>query len=286
MVEVVSRGDGARHVRRRRLVALEQADARDVAAFAAGLRVAGVDDEAVQPSVEAVDVAEHRQVAPCAQQGLLRGVLGTVRVAQDPVGKGVAAIGGRRHQGCECVLVALPGPLDELGLHWSAPAGAAHRTASQSMEPPVPGTFSGPRRLAQPGPSSSLPPGADEAAIAYAIGQRKTFGLRSDEAWVRQMAADPRARTQLLDFPMLPEEEAEFQARQTSLERTAQVVAEYGASHHDEFDGGWVDQARHTVVAAWTASLDLHRVAILAQLAARAPSSRSSCGPQSGSSTR
>ncbi len=111
---------------------------------------------------------------------------------------------------------------------------------------------------------------ADEA-IAYAISQRRQFGLRSDEAWVRQVAVDPRARTQLLDFPMLPEEEAEFQARQTDFETIAAAVNAYAADKADEFGGVWIDQERHTVVAAWTRNPDLHRLAILAQIRGPGP---------------
>jgi hypothetical protein len=123
---------------------------------------------------------------------------------------------------------------------------------------------------AAPG-SASLAPSADEEAIAYAISQRKTFGLRADEAWVRQVAADPRARIQLLDFLMLPEEEEAFEARQTDLEQLAQAVTEYGARHAGEFGGVWLDQARHTVVAAWTRNPEIHRIAILAGLRSAGP---------------
>jgi hypothetical protein len=110
-----------------------------------------------------------------------------------------------------------------------------------------------------------------EEDIAHAMSQRKLFGLRSDEAWVRQIAADPRARTQLLDFPMLPEEETEFEARQSSYESVAAAVNAYAADHRAEFGGVWIDQPRHTVVAAWTANPELHRLGILASLRAAGP---------------
>ena len=119
--------------------------------------------------------------------------------------------------------------------------------------------------------SSPAATGADEDAIAYAISQRKVFGLRSNEAWVRQVAADPRARIQLLDFLMLPEEETEFERRQTDFEQLAQAVNAYAAGHPDEFGGVWIDQPRHTVVAAWTANPELHRIAILATLGTSGP---------------
>lgn len=130
---------------------------------------------------------------------------------------------------------------------------------------------------APPGPASAGPGATgpvaapDEEAIAYAISQRKVFGLRSDEAWVRQVAADPRARTQLLDFPMLPEEEAEFEKRQSDFEQIAMAVNDYAASRLDEFGGVWIDQERHTVVAAWTRNPGLHRIAILAGLRTAGP---------------
>jgi len=107
--------------------------------------------------------------------------------------------------------------------------------------------------------------------IAHAISQRQLFGLRSDEAWVRSVAADPRAHIELLDFLMLPEEEAEFQARQTSLEEMAHAVTDYAAGHPDEFGGVWIDQPGHTVVAAWTANTELHRLGILAALGRPGP---------------
>lgn len=107
--------------------------------------------------------------------------------------------------------------------------------------------------------------------IAHAISQRQLFGLRSDEAWVRQVAADPRASINLLDFPMLPEEEAEFQDRQSDFEQVATAVNAYAVGRGDEFGGVWIDQERHTVVAAWTANAELHRIGILAQLGGFGP---------------
>ena len=107
VVEVVSSGDGARHVRRGGQIGLEEADAGHVTAFAAGFGVAGMDDQAVQPGVEALDVAERRQVAPRPEQRLLGRVLGAMRIAQDPVGEGVAAVDARRDQGREGVPVAV-----------------------------------------------------------------------------------------------------------------------------------------------------------------------------------
>ncbi len=123
---------------------------------------------------------------------------------------------------------------------------------------------------AAPG-SGSLAPAADEAAIAYAISQRKQFGLRSDEAWVRQVAADPRARIQLLDFLMLPEEERAFETRQASFHDMTAAVHAYADSRPDEFGGVWIDQQRHTVGTAWTTTPEVHRLAILASAGVAGP---------------
>jgi hypothetical protein len=90
----------------------------------ARLRVAGVDDEAVQPGVESLGIAERRKVPPRAKQRLLAGILGAVLVAQDPVGEGVAAIDVARGQRCERVAIACCCPNYEiLLLHPSRPLG-------------------------------------------------------------------------------------------------------------------------------------------------------------------
>src|SRR6478752_5502590 len=142
MVEVVSRGDGARHIRRGGKVRLEQPHAGHVTTFAAGFRVAGVDDQAMEPGVKPLAVAQGREVTPGAEHRLLGGILRTVWITQDPKGEGIAVVDARRHQGRECVLVAVPGPLDELGLHRALRIVAFRLTALPSMEPAVSETFS------------------------------------------------------------------------------------------------------------------------------------------------
>ena len=82
--------------------------------------------------------------------------------------------------------------------------------------------------------------------------QRQLFGLRSDLAWVQQVAADPRAQMEALDFPMLPEEEAEFGSRQRAYEAAVEVIQRYAASHVDQFGGVYTDQPNHVVVTLWT----------------------------------
>jgi hypothetical protein len=110
-----------------------------------------------------------------------------------------------------------------------------------------------------------------DPAIAYAISQRKQFGLRSDLAWVLAVAADPRARINMLDFLMLPEEEAEFSQRQSDFDAVVAAVQAYAAGKEAVFGGLYLDQVSHTVVALWTTDPLLHRIAILMKLGTSGP---------------
>jgi hypothetical protein len=123
-------------------------------------------------------------------------------------------------------------------------------------------------------PSPTVPVATEQPVpsdIAYAIRQRQQFGLRADRAWVEAVSADPRARTMLLDFPMLPEEEAALEARQTTIDRVVGFVHRYTADHPEEFGGLFIDPGRHVVVTLWTAHAEERRLAILRDLGARAP---------------
>jgi hypothetical protein len=90
---------------------------RDVATLTACLGIAGVDDESVQPCVEALDVAQGRQVAPGPEERLLGRVLRPVGIAKDAIREGITAVDAGRHDRLERIVVAALGSLDELGLH-------------------------------------------------------------------------------------------------------------------------------------------------------------------------
>ena len=81
------------------------------------LRDAGPDDDPVRPGVEAVRVAQPRQLVPDRDQGLLQRILGQVVVAQDPVGGGEQAAGRQAHQRLEGLLVATRRSCYEVTLH-------------------------------------------------------------------------------------------------------------------------------------------------------------------------
>src|SRR6188768_4049210 len=88
-------------------------DLDDAAPALAGEVDAGVRHQAVQPVVERLGIAQPRQAAPCPDQGLLDGVLGQFRVAQDEAGRGIQARAGRADELGEGVPVASPGSIHE-----------------------------------------------------------------------------------------------------------------------------------------------------------------------------
>lgn len=166
----------------------------------------------------------------------------------------------RRQAGAMVLLLAVLTPL--VGCSRSASqVSPASETAISSEAPastatPRPSTAS--PAVASPAeqltPSATLEPipSGLPADIEHAMRQRQLFGLRSDLAWVQQVAADPRAQMEALDFPMLPEEEAEFGSRQRAYEAAVEVIQRYAASHVDQFGGVYIDQPNHVVVTLWT----------------------------------
>jgi len=71
----------------------------------------------MQPRIEPLDVSKRGQVAPGAEQRLLRSILRAVRVAEDPVREGVSAVGAGSGDGRERISVPSLRPLDQLDLH-------------------------------------------------------------------------------------------------------------------------------------------------------------------------
>jgi hypothetical protein len=120
-------------------------------------------------------------------------------------------------------------------------------------------------------PGASASAGPLPSAIAYAIQQRKAFGLRADLAWVEQVAADPTARIFPLDFLMTPDEATAFEARQASFDEVVAAVQADAATVPDEFGGVYLDQQNGHVVAQFTAHLEQHRQAILDRLGKAGP---------------
>jgi hypothetical protein len=84
--ELISIGDPEEVVGRGRPVEREDPQVRGSTTLARRLDDADVDDEAMQPRIEPVRIAESSKVAPGDHQCVLEGILGSVDVAQDPLG--------------------------------------------------------------------------------------------------------------------------------------------------------------------------------------------------------
>jgi hypothetical protein len=138
---------------------------------------------------------------------------------------------------------------------------AASPSAAASGAPASP-----PSASASPGEPAPLP-----SAIAYAIHQRQDFGFRADLAWVESVAADPRSQTFGLDFLMLPEEAAWWNARTADLEAVVTAAEYYGTTVPDQYAGVYKDLANGTVVAQFTTDPSLHRMRILEALGKAGP---------------
>ena len=159
-IELVSQRDGLLAVGQRRGVDRQD---RDLAAPPPAIPprgpVAAPDQHLVQPRIEAVRVAQAADVQPGRHERVLDGVVGPVRVADDQPGEPEETLDRARRELREGVMVAFPGPNDEVSLHRPCLAAAATRPRSASMG-------SRPRRsvpsavLSRMSPSGSAPPAA------------------------------------------------------------------------------------------------------------------------------
>lgn len=82
--------------------------------FATRFGVAGIHKEPMGPGLEPIGIPEAREMAPRVEQCLLRGVLGEVRVTQDPARHGVQGVTDAFDQLVERLFVAAHRLLDEL----------------------------------------------------------------------------------------------------------------------------------------------------------------------------
>lgn len=120
-------------------------------------------------------------------------------------------------------------------------------------------------------PTPEVLPSDLDPKIAHAIDMRRGAGLRYDLDYVLASMSDPRAKVNLLDFPLYPEEEAKLLADQADQDVAVQAIQAYAADHADEFAGLYVDRDEHpgVVTALWTGHLELHERAISEALGGR-----------------
>ena len=123
--------------------------------------------------------------------------------------------------------------------------------ASSTVAPP-------PDATATPEP----PAGLSDEELAELVRERQQFGLRSDEAWIRAVAANPRSSSDFLGFPMLPEEAVEFQQRQEALSGVAGLVQRYTEEHPEDVAGLFIDQEHRRAVVLFTGNVEAHRAAL------------------------
>ncbi len=111
----------------------------DEAALALRLANAGADDEAMEPGVEPVRIAESGQVTPGDHQRFLHGILGPVDVAEDPLRDREEPVATHADQVGVCLPVPASCRLDEITIHCVGPSVAPSGGAVQSLwGPPLP----------------------------------------------------------------------------------------------------------------------------------------------------
>ena len=119
-------------------------------------------------------------------------------------------------------------------------------------------------------PIASVDPGF-ETLVAAAIEFRREFGLRSDAAYVRAVAADPAAVTSY-GVPLTVAEQADLDGRAATLAELAPILQAYGDEHRDEFAGLYVDQdAGGRLVMMFTSDLPEHAAALSLLVRPNAP---------------
>ena len=116
-LQLIAGGHRRSLVGHRRSIDRQHPDVRRPVTRTLNLVVAGVDEDAVYPGLEAVGIPQMWQPAPGEDEGVLQRVLGESRVAEDPVGDGVERIADLVHQDSERLAITPSGPLHEVSVH-------------------------------------------------------------------------------------------------------------------------------------------------------------------------
>ncbi len=128
-LELVSIGDSEEVVGRGWSVDRQDPKIADTTTLARRLADADADDETVEPRIEPIRIAESSHVTPGDHQRVLQGILGSVDVAQNPVGKPEQPIAARADQVDICLPISTLGCGHEVSIHpassLTAPVGDA-----------------------------------------------------------------------------------------------------------------------------------------------------------------
>ncbi len=110
-----------------------------------------------------------------------------------------------------------------------------------------------------PNSRPSEPPG-----YADAVRFRTTHGLRSDAAWISEVASDPasEAGVRLYGIPLTEVEIQDLDARARVAAEVATAVERYGQAHPDDWGGAFMDQASGLIVAQFTGNMTDHETAL------------------------
>ena len=131
-LELVPVDDREKVVDRGRDVHRKNTQIRDALPLTLGLGETRADDQAVEPGVESIRIAEVGQVAPGDDEGVLQGILGSIDVTQDPLGKDEETTEARLDQLGIRLAVPVPRRLDQIAIHPApilvAPSGGVVRT--------------------------------------------------------------------------------------------------------------------------------------------------------------
>ena len=116
-VELVAIGHAEELVGTRWVVDGEHMEVRRSPSLAAGLGDADVREEPVDPGIEAIGIAEVRQVTPGDHERILKGILRSIDVAEDPIGDREETVATALDQVDERRLISALGRLDEVAIH-------------------------------------------------------------------------------------------------------------------------------------------------------------------------
>jgi hypothetical protein len=109
----------------------EDPDLGRAGSMAPALVGAGIDEQAVQPGVEPIGIAQAGQLSPGLDEGFLDGVLGKWEVAEHEARDPEEAVSGRDREDLEGLVVTALGRLDECSRH----PGSSATTHLAACEP-------------------------------------------------------------------------------------------------------------------------------------------------------
>jgi hypothetical protein len=107
------------------------------------------------------------------------------------------------------------------------------------------------------------------AELAHARRFRQDYGLRSDDGWIRAVAADPAAAPGKVKYgvALTPGEVSDLDRRTLATERLKRFVVDYGLAHPESYAGAWIDHQRGGVlVGQFSSRVDEHRAALLSRI--------------------